>query len=108
MLLKGVIKVIEGFMDKIREYLLGLPRRRKRLLQVATDIVLVWAALWLAFIVRLGLDDMYNPFKVHFWLFVCAPIVAIPLFIRFGMYGAVTRYFVNVALCAFFKAVRHS
>ena len=92
-------------MDKIREYLLGLPRRRKRLLQVATDIVLVWAALWLAFIVRLGLDDMYNPFKVHFWLFVCAPIVAIPLFIRFGMYRAVMRYFGNDALVAIIKAV---
>jgi FlaA1/EpsC-like NDP-sugar epimerase len=100
-----VIKVIEGFMDKIREYLVSLPRRRKRLIQVTTDMVLVWAALWLAFIVRLGLDDMYNPFKVHFWLFVCAPIIAIPLFIRFGMYRAVMRYFGNDALIAIIKAV---
>ncbi|MFJ4195324.1 polysaccharide biosynthesis protein [Pseudomonas sp. NPDC089534] len=92
-------------MGKLRGYLLGLPRRRKRLIQVATDIVLVWAALWLAFIVRLGLDDMYNPLKVHFWLFVCAPIVAIPLFIRFGMYRAVMRYFGNDALIAIIKAV---
>ncbi len=100
-----MIKVIEGFMDKIREYLVSLPRRRKRLIQVTTDMVLVWAALWLAFIVRLGLDDMYNPFKVHFWLFVCAPIIAIPLFIRFGMYRAVMRYFGNDALIAIIKAV---
>ena len=54
--------VVEQFMDKIRALLVGLPRRRKRLIQVATDIVLVWVALWLAFIVRLGIDDMYNPF----------------------------------------------
>ncbi|WP_130904161.1 nucleoside-diphosphate sugar epimerase/dehydratase [Pseudomonas sp. Sample_22] len=92
-------------MDKIRAYLVGLPRRRKRLIQVATDIVLVWAALWLAFIVRLGIDDMYNPFRVHFWLFVSAPLVAIPLFIRFGMYRAVMRYFGNDALIAIIKAV---
>lgn len=92
-------------MDKIRGYLLGLPRRRKRLIQVAADIVLVWAALWLAFIVRLGLEDMYNPIKVHFWLFVSAPVVAIPLFIRFGMYRAVMRYFGNDALVAIIKAV---
>ena len=92
-------------MDKVRARLLGLPRRRKRLLQVATDIVLVWGALWLAFIVRLGIDDMYNPFRVHFWLFVSAPVVAIPLFIRFGMYRAVMRYFGNDALIAIIKAV---
>lgn len=92
-------------MDKIRTFLLALPRRHKRLLQVATDTVLVWLALWLAFIVRLGIDDMYNPLKVHFWLFVCAPVIAIPMFIRFGMYRAVMRYFGNDALIAIIKAV---
>lgn len=97
--------MFEESMDKIRERLLGLPRRHKRLLQVATDVILVWAALWLAFIVRLGIDDMYNPFRVHFWLFACAPVVAIPLFIRFGMYRAVMRYFGNDALIAIIKAV---
>ncbi|QSL90294.1 NDP-sugar epimerase, includes UDP-GlcNAc-inverting 4,6-dehydratase FlaA1 and capsular polysaccharide biosynthesis protein EpsC [Pseudomonas sp. B10] len=92
-------------MDKVRTYLVNLPRRRKRLLQVATDIFLVWTALWLAFIVRLGIDDMYNPLKVHFWLFACAPVIAVPLFIRFGMYRAVMRYFGNDALIAIIKAV---
>ncbi|MBA5983578.1 polysaccharide biosynthesis protein, partial [Pseudomonas sp. MD195_PC81_125] len=85
-------------MDKLRAFLLGLPRRQKRLIQVATDVFLVWASLWLAFIVRLGIDDMYNPLRAHFWLFVSAPIIAIPLFIRFGMYRAVMRYFGNDAL----------
>lgn len=97
--------MFEEFMDKVRAGLLGLPRRRKRLIQVTTDIILVWGALWLAFLVRLGVDDMYNPFRVHFWLFVSAPVVAIPLFIRFGMYRAVMRYFGNDALIAIIKAV---
>ncbi|UZM16478.1 polysaccharide biosynthesis protein [Pseudomonas kielensis] len=92
-------------MDKIRTFLLALPRRHKRLLQVTTDTVLVWLALWLAFIVRLGIDDMFNPLKVHLWLFICAPVIAIPLFIRFGMYRAVMRYFGNDALVAIIKAV---
>ena len=92
-------------MDKVRTFLLGLPRRKKRLIQVITDMLLVWGALWMAFIVRLGIDDVLNPIKVHFWLFVCAPIVAIPLFIRFGMYRAVMRYFGNDALIAIIKAV---
>ncbi|PZW95452.1 FlaA1/EpsC-like NDP-sugar epimerase [Pseudomonas sp. 478] len=93
------------FMDNIRVYLLSLPRRRKRILQVISDCVLVWLALWMSFVVRLGIDDMINPFTQHFWLFLAAPIIAIPLFIRFGLYRAVMRYFGNDALIAIIKAV---
>lgn len=89
----------------MRKKLLGLPRRQKRLLQVLTDVVLVWIALWLAFVVRLGIDDLANPLIDHTWLFLCAPVVSIPLFIRFGLYRAVMRYFGNDALIAIIKAV---
>jgi FlaA1/EpsC-like NDP-sugar epimerase len=85
--------------------LLSLPRRRKRILQVIADIVLVWLALWMAFVVRLGIDELVNPVVLHSWLFISAPIVSIPLFIRFGMYRAVMRYFGNDALIAIIKAV---
>ncbi len=97
--------MFRGVMDKIRAHLLSLPRRHKRILQVLTDIFLVWFALWMAFVVRLGLDEMVNPLTQHVWLFVSAPVVAIPLFIRFGMYRAVMRYFGNDALIAIIKAV---
>ncbi|MGP4922402.1 polysaccharide biosynthesis protein [Pseudomonas lundensis] len=89
----------------IRDWLLKLSRKKKRSLQVVTDILLVWFALWLAFVVRLGIDEMVNPVSQHPWLFICAPLVAIPLFIRFGMYRAVMRYFGNDALIAIIKAV---
>ncbi|QAY94234.1 nucleoside-diphosphate sugar epimerase/dehydratase [Pseudomonas sp. ACM7] len=92
-------------MDRLRALLLGLPRRQKRLIQVLADVVLVWMALWLAFVVRLGIDEIINPFNIHTWLFVSAPLVAIPLFVRFGMYRAVMRYFGNDALIAIIKAV---
>jgi FlaA1/EpsC-like NDP-sugar epimerase len=59
----------------------------------------------MSFIVRLGIDDIFNPLINHFWLFLVAPVVAIPLFIRFGMYRAVMRYFGNDALVAIVKAV---
>ncbi|MEN5035227.1 nucleoside-diphosphate sugar epimerase/dehydratase [Pseudomonas sp. TWI929] len=92
-------------MDKVRAKLLALPRRHKRLLQVLTDIVLIWAALWLAFVVRLGIDELANPILDHGWLFLTAPVVGIPLFIRFGLYRAVMRYFGTDALIAITKAV---
>ncbi|MBY8972586.1 polysaccharide biosynthesis protein [Pseudomonas sp. P867] len=92
-------------MNSLRSRLLSLPRRYKRILQVITDVFLVWFALWLAFVVRIGLDEMINPFMLHTWLFLTAPIVTIPLFIHFGMYRAVLRYFGNDALIAIVKAV---
>jgi FlaA1/EpsC-like NDP-sugar epimerase len=90
---------------KLREWLVRLPRRQKRLLQISTDIVLVWLALWLGFVLRLGFDERVEPLDKHFWLFISAPIIAIPIFIRLGMYRAVMRYFGNDALVAIFKAV---
>ncbi|WNW14363.1 nucleoside-diphosphate sugar epimerase/dehydratase [Pseudomonas sp. DTU_2021_1001937_2_SI_NGA_ILE_001] len=92
-------------MDKIRAFLLALPRRQKRIIQVAADVLLVWFALWMAFVVRLGVDDLINPLEKFTWLFIAAPLVCIPLFIRFGMYRAVMRYFGNDALIAIIKAV---
>lgn len=91
--------------EKLRSRLVGLPRRYKRLIQVSTDVVLVWAALWLAFVVRLGDARNIEPFGGHVWLFAVAPLIAIPFFIRFGMYRAVMRYFGNDALIAIAKAV---
>jgi FlaA1/EpsC-like NDP-sugar epimerase len=88
-----------------RKKLLGLKRRHKRLLQVSVDVVLVWLALWLAFVVRLGADELVDPLGEHLWLFVLAPVLAIPLFIRIGMYRAVMRYLGNDALLAIAKAV---
>ncbi|MEB3842304.1 polysaccharide biosynthesis protein [Pseudomonas guariconensis] len=92
-------------MDRLRKRMVALSRRDKRTLQVTTDVLLVWLALWLAFVVRLGIDEMSNPLVGHLWLFTSAPIVAIPIFIRFGMYRAVMRYFGTDALITIFKAV---
>jgi FlaA1/EpsC-like NDP-sugar epimerase len=89
----------------MRERLLSLPRSYKRALQLLVDIVLVWAALWLAFVVRLGIERPVNPFGSYGWLFATAPVIAIPIFIHFGLYRAVMRYFGNEALISIFKAV---
>lgn len=89
----------------MRERLLGLPRSYKRVLQLLIDIVLVWVALWLAFVVRLGIERPVDPFGDYAWLFAAAPVIAIPIFMRLGLYRAVMRYFGNDALVSIFKAV---
>ncbi len=89
----------------LRSLMLGLSRKNKRIVQVGADIVLIWLALALAFVVRLGFDAAYKPITTHLWLFATAPILTIPIFIRFGMYRAVMRFFGNDALIAIGKAV---
>lgn len=89
----------------MRILLLGLPRTKKRMIQVLADLMLVWLAMWLAFVVRLGFEESTELVRHHLWLFACTPVVSIPIFIRFGMYRAVMRYFGNDALITIFKAV---
>lgn len=89
----------------LKKWLLALPRRYKRLLQVFADVVLVWVSLWLAFVVRLGFDHAVDPLGGHRWLFIMAPLIAIPLFVRFGMYRAVMRYVGKEVLVAITQAV---
>jgi FlaA1/EpsC-like NDP-sugar epimerase len=89
----------------LRSYMLGLSRKNKRVVQVSADVVLIWLALALAFVVRLGFDAAYAPIVNHVWLFATAPVLTIPIFIRFGMYRAVMRFFGSDALINIGKAV---
>ncbi len=89
----------------MRTWLLGLRRRYKRLAQIGVDILLICLALWLAFFVRLGFDGLINPLGERTWLFIAAPMIAIPIFIRTGMYRAVLRYTGTEALVSIAKAV---
>ncbi|PRD25263.1 UNVERIFIED_CONTAM: capD [Trichonephila clavipes] len=89
----------------MRDFLVALPRRQKRFLQLAADTLLIWLALWLSFAVRLGDVFAAKPFDGHGWLFIAAPLIALPIFIRMGMYRAVMRYVGSDALLAIAKAV---
>lgn len=89
----------------MREFLVALPRRQKRFLQLAADTLLIWVALWLSFAVRLGDFFAAKPFDGHGWLFITAPLIALPIFIRMGMYRAVMRYIGSDALFTIAKAV---
>ena len=63
----------------LRKWMVGLPRRYKRALQLLVDVLMVWASLWLAFIVRLGVERPVDPFGDYAWLFLIAPVIAIPV-----------------------------
>lgn len=92
----------------MKAWLLQLSRRSKRTLQIFTDIFLIWMALWLAFAVRLGFSVTFELFNHYLALFIAAPVIAIPIFIRMGMYRAVLRYLGKEALINIAKAVSFS
>lgn len=84
-------------------WLVGLSRSQKRVLMLITDIFLLIFALWLSFSLRL--DKFYLPDKDQWWIFVVAPTIALPIFIRFGMYRAIIRYIGLRALWTVIQAV---
>ena len=82
---------------------LGWPRAVKRLVVVVLDVVLAWVATWIAFTLRL--DTLNFPFDAQWWVYGLAPVLSVPIFIRFGLYRAIFRYTGQAALVATAKAI---
>jgi FlaA1/EpsC-like NDP-sugar epimerase len=57
---------------------------------IAADVIAAWLALWLAFTLRL--EIWHWPSKDQLWIYAAAPLLFIPVFIRFGLYRAIFRY----------------
>jgi len=75
----------------------------KRLVVVALDVVLALLATWLAYTLRL--DELHKPSGVQWWAYGLAPLLSIPIFVKFGLYRAIFRYTGQAALQATAKAV---
>lgn len=76
------------------QQLVSIPRWAKRSILLSIDAVFLVFALWLSFTLRLG--EWYWPpegveSKIS-WIALTAPVIAIPIFIRFGLYRAIIRY----------------
>jgi len=82
---------------------LGWPRAVKRLVVVALDVVLALVATWIAFTLRL--DTPHWPEGAQWWVYGLAPILAVPIFVKFGLYRAIFRYTGQAALQATGQAV---
>ncbi|MCK5871673.1 MAG: polysaccharide biosynthesis protein [Methylococcales bacterium] len=77
--------------DQIVESFLGLSRNQKAAILISVDIVFSVTALWVAFSLRLGIEEAI-PFETVGYFFIIAPALAIPIFIRLGLYRAIIRY----------------
>ncbi len=69
---------------------LKLPRRQKQLIAVATDYVLLLFAFWSALALRF--ETLTPSISGYGWQMLVAPLLAVPIFIRLGLYRAVIRF----------------
>lgn len=76
--------------SNISRWFLTRPRSVKRSITLLVDFVAIIVALWLAFSLRYS--TFYQPSSEQFWIFLLAPVIAIPIFIKFGLYRAIIRY----------------
>ena len=82
---------------------LAWPRIYKRLVVVAVDITLAFIATWLAFSLRL--DVLHRPVGLQWAVYFLAPVLAVPVFVKFGLYRAIFRYTGQAALVSTVKAI---
>jgi len=82
---------------------LAWPRLYKRLIVVAVDIALAFIATWLAFSLRL--DVFHRPIGLQWMVYVLTPLLAVPVFVKFGLYRAIFRYTGQAALVSTVKAI---
>lgn len=76
--------------SKFTAWLGDLPRLHKQAVMAVSDALLLVVALWAAFSLRLG--TLYLPELPVLILMGAAPLVAIPVFVYFGLYRAIVRY----------------
>jgi len=82
--------MLHNVISKLSNWFFSRPRSIKRLVAVSVDCMAAIFSLWLAFSLRFS--ELYVPPDNQLWIFLLAPAVAIPIFIRSGLYRAIVRY----------------
>jgi FlaA1/EpsC-like NDP-sugar epimerase len=69
---------------------LQLPRYAKRMIVLTLDLLMSVMAVWLAFYLRI--DQISIPQGQQYYVYLLAPLLAVPVFIFMGLYRAIFRY----------------
>ncbi|WP_343802926.1 nucleoside-diphosphate sugar epimerase/dehydratase [Paenochrobactrum glaciei] len=79
-----------------------LERRTKQLILAITDCLLLLISAYLAFSLRLGFP--FQPNQSQLLLMITVPFLALPVFIKYGLYRAIIRYLPERAIWSIFQA----
>lgn len=98
--------MVSGFADMhgdgLRQQIAALPRGVKKMLFVVFDFVALTLILWLSFCAWKG--ALFVPDLPGLLLLLAAPLVALPIFVRMGLYRAVLRYLPERAIWKILQA----
>lgn len=87
----------------MKKRLISLPRFQKQLLAIAVDAFSIVFSVWIAFSLRL--ERLHFPIADERLLYVIPLFIAIPVFIKMGLYRAIFRYVGQHALWTIVRAV---
>jgi len=87
----------------VRERAVDVPRPVKQALLVLLDFVVLACLAWLSFLLRL--DRTFVPNVNQALLMLALPVIAVPVFVRSGVYRSVLRYLPERAIWAILRAV---
>lgn len=89
--------------DKIVQSILGMPRPAKRVIALLFDACLCVLTVWFAFCFRF--NDWYALSGVQYITIPVSLLVALPLFVTFGLYRAIFRFMGWAAFATVIKCV---
>ncbi|HEY5139822.1 MAG TPA: polysaccharide biosynthesis protein, partial [Methylococcales bacterium] len=87
---------------RLAQWFIGLQRRNKAIILICADVFFVELAFWAAISLRWGI--FYIPKGIEWYLFAAAPLIAVPIFVRLGLYRAIIRYIEIRALWTIIQA----
>ena len=91
-------------LEKWKVAVTNLPRFWKRSILLSFDFLVLALALWLAYCLRYGIWSPPSTLD-QFEVILTGPIVALPIFVRLGLYRAVIRYLPERALWTILQAM---
>jgi len=87
---------------RLARWFIGLQRRNKAIILITADVFFVLLALWAAFSLRWGV--FFIPKDDEWYLFAVAPVIAVPIFVRLGLYRTIIRFIEIRALWTIIQA----
>jgi len=88
--------------SNIRTWFILLPKPKKAFILISADVLFAICALWAALSLRWG--ELYIPKDDEWYLFAAAPVIAVPIFVKLGLYRAIIRYIEIRALWTIIQA----
>lgn len=89
--------------SNLTRFIVGMPRRWKRVVQVGSDLIALSVVLWTSYSLRY--NTLFVPNFHQSLLMASAPFIALPIFIRMGLYRSVIRYLPERAVWTIFRAM---